>query len=213
MTRYTLYIGSRNISSWSLRPWLAMKMAGIDFAEIEIPLRQPGTSSKIRQHSPSGKVPLLKIQHDGHTELIWDSLAICETIAERFPHAGLWPEEAVARAQARSIAAEMHSGFADLRAALPMEILTRKKHGPLSDSVRDQIARILEIWASALTQFGGSDGFLFGRFSIADAFYAPVATRFQSHGVEIPAPQQAYADRILSLPPMREWASKAQPLS
>src|SRR5689334_11188793 len=107
MTRYTLYIGSRNISSWSLRPWLAMKMVGIDFTEIEIPLRQPGTGSEIRQHSPSGKVPLLKIQQDGHTELVWDSLAICETMAERFPNAGLWPDGTAARAQARSSAAEM----------------------------------------------------------------------------------------------------------
>jgi glutathione S-transferase len=211
MARYTLYIGTRNISSWSLRPWLAMKMAGVDFEEIEIPLRQADTSSSIRKHSPSGKVPLLKIQQGGDTELVWDSLAICETIAERFPAAGLWPNDAAQRAEARSISAEMHSGFADLRAALPMEILTRKKHGPLSDAVRDQIARILEIWRLALTRSSGNDGFLFGRFSIADAFYAPVVTRFQSHGVEIPALQQAYADRILSLGPIREWASKAQP--
>jgi glutathione S-transferase len=210
MTRYTLYIGSKNISSWSLRPWLAMKMAGIDFAEVEIPLRQPSTSSAIREHSPSGKVPLLKMQHDGRTELVWDSLAICETIAERFPEARLWPDDAAARGEARSISAEMHSGFPDLRANLPMEIHTRKKHGPLSEVVQNQIARILEIWRSALTRHGAKDGFLFGRFSIADAFYAPVVTRFQTHGVEIPALQQAYCDRILSLPAMREWADGAR---
>lgn len=210
MTRYTLYIGSRNISSWSLRPWLAMKMAGIDFSEIVIPLRQAGTSSAIREHSPSGKVPLLKIQHEGSTEMVWDSLAICETVAERFPDAGLWPDDAAARAEARSVSAEMHSGFAELRAALPMEIVTRKKHDPLSDVVQKQIARILEIWRSALTRFGGRDDFLFGRFSIADAFYAPVVTRFQSHGVEIPALQQAYSQRILSLPAMQQWVAAAR---
>jgi glutathione S-transferase len=104
----------------------------------------------------------------------------------------------------------MHSGFAELRAALPMEILTRKKHDPLGDAVQNQIARILEIWRSALTRFGGQDGFLFRRFSIADAFYAPVVTRFQSHGVEIPTLQQAYAERILSLPAMQQWAAAAR---
>jgi len=210
MTRYTLYIGSKNFSSWSLRPWLAMKMAAVDFTEIVIPLRQPRTSSAIRKHSPSGKVPLLKIEYDRGTELVWDSLAICETMAEHFPNAGLWPGDASARAEARSISAEMHSGFAELRAALPMEILTRKKHGPLNEAVQDQIRRILEIWRSALMRFGGNKAFLFDRFSIADAFYAPVVTRFQSHGVEMPEPQQGYADRIMSLPAMQEWTNGAR---
>ena len=119
------------------------------------------------------------------------------------------PPERAARSQARSVAAEMHSGFAELRAALPMDIVARRNAGQLEDAVKEQIGRILAIWHSALTQFGGHDGFLFGPFSIADAFYAPVVTRFVTHGIEIPALQQGYANRILELPAMRQWASEA----
>ncbi len=160
--RYTLCIGTRNFSSWSLRPWLAMKMAQIEFSEVVIPLRQPGTKAVIRRRSPSGKVPLLVIEDANGSELIWDSLAICETLAERFPAAQLWPAGAAARSQARSVAAEMHSGFAELRAALPMDIVARRNAGQFEDTVKEQIGRILAIWHSALTQFGGHDGFLFG---------------------------------------------------
>jgi glutathione S-transferase len=207
--RYALYIGTKNISSWSLRPWLAMKMAEIEFTEIVVPLRQPETKAAVRQHSPSGKVPLLVIEHQNDKELIWDSLAICETLAERFPAAQLWPADARARARARSIVAEMHSGFPELRTALPMDIIARRHAGPLDEAVQEQISRILDIWHSALSQFGGNDGFLFGRFSIADAFYAPVVTRFLTHGIELPALQQSYAGRILGLPAMKQWASDA----
>jgi glutathione S-transferase len=209
-TRYTLYIGSKNFSSWSLRAWLAMKMAGIEFDEVLIPLRQPETKPEIRRHSPSGKVPLLVVQNGDEKEFVWDSFAICETLAERCPSAGLWPDDARARAQARSISAEMHSGFPEVRAALPMDITARIKTGPLSGPVQEQVARILAIWESALTGYGGRDGFLFGRFSIADAFYAPVATRFITHGIELPPLQQAYVERILSLPVMQEWAAAAR---
>jgi glutathione S-transferase len=208
--RYTLYIGTKNFSSWSLRPWLAMKMAQTEFSEIVIPLRQPGTREAIRQHSPSGKVPLLVMEHQSGRELVWDSLAICETLAERFPAAQLWPAGAAARAQARSAVAEMHSGFADLRAALPMDITARNKTPHLDEVVREQIGRVLAIWQSALSQFGGPDGFLFGQFSIADAFYAPVVTRFLTHGIDIPALQQSYARRMLDLPAMQQWASEAR---
>jgi len=208
-TRYTLYIGTRNFSSWSLRAWLAMKMARIEFAEVLIPLRQPETKPEIRRHSPSGKVPLLVIENGTEKEAVWDSLAICETLAERWPAAGLWPDDAAARAQARSISAEMHSGFPELRAALPMDITARIKTGPLSDQVQEQVARILAIWESALTRYG-RDGFLFGRFSIADAFYAPVATRFITHDIELPPLQQAYVEQIFSLPPMKEWIAAAR---
>jgi glutathione S-transferase len=208
--RYTLYIGSKNFSSWSLRPWLAMKMAAIEFAEVVIALRQPETRAEIRRHSPSGKVPLLVIENANQKQFVWDSFAICETLAERFPSAGLWPADSAARAQARSISAEMHSGFPELRTALPMDITARLKTGPLSDPVGEQVARILGIWEAALTRFGGEGGFLFDRFSIADAFYAPVATRFISHGIELPPLQQGYVDRIVSLAPMREWAAAAR---
>lgn len=208
--RYTLYIGTKNFSSWSLRAWLAMKMAGIEFTEVIIPLRQPETRAEIRRHSPSGKVPLLVIENSHGRELVWDSFAICETLVEQFPSAGLWPDDAAARAQARSISAKMHSGFPELRAALPMDITARLKTGPLSDQVHEQIARVLGIWESALSRFGGKEGFLFGRFSIADAFYAPVATRFVTHGIELPPLQRGYVERIVSLPHMQEWAAGAK---
>lgn len=209
-TRYTLFIGTRNFSSWSLRPWLAMKMAQLDFTEIVIALRQPDTRGKILEHSPSGKVPLLVIESQTTRELIWDSLAICETLAERLPSAQLWPQNAAARAFARSITAEMHSGFPELRAALPMDIVARNALVPLSEAVQQQVNRIHDIWHQALKQYGGSDGFLFGRFSIADAFYAPVVTRFVTHAIALPLMLQAYSQRILSLPAMQQWAAAAQ---
>jgi glutathione S-transferase len=208
-TKYTLYIGTKNISSWSLRPWLAMKMAGIEFTEVVIGLRQPDTKTTIRQQSPSGKVPLLVIENTHGRELVWDSLAICETVAERFPETRLWPEDAVARARARCVVAEMHSGFPELRAALPMDIVGRHRHTTLGGAVQEQISRVLEIWQSAFAEFGEEGGYLFGRFSIADAFYAPVVTRFQTHGIDIPPLQRAYADRILALPAMLQWIVEA----
>ncbi len=209
--RYTLYIGSKNISSWSLRPWLAMRMAKLPFEEVLIRLRTPETKARIQQHSPPGKVPALKIEENGKSETIWDSLAISETIAERHAEAQLWPEDAMARAQARSVAAEMHSGFPDLRTVLSMEIAARHPTPALDDSVQRDIARIIAIWTSALGEFGKQGGgFLFGHFSIADAFYAPVVTRFETYGIHLPAIAQAYAQRILALAPMREWESAAK---
>lgn len=208
--KYTLYIGTRNQSSWSLRPWLAMKMAELDFTEVVIPLRQPDTKGKILEHSPSGKVPLLVIAGEKAKELIWDSLAICETLAERLPSAQLWPQDGAARAFARSITAEMHSGFPELRAALPMDIVARNAAVPLSDAVQQQVNRIHDIWHRALKQYGSRDGFLFGRFSIADAFYAPVVTRFVTHAISLPPLLQDYSQRIVSLPAMQQWAAAAQ---
>jgi len=209
-TKYTLFLGTRNYSSWSLRPWLAMKMAQLDFTEAVIPLRQPDTKAKIREHSPSGKVPLLVIDHQSTKELIWDSLAICETLAERVPSAQLWPQDATARAFARSITAEMHSGFPELRAALPMDISARNAPVPLSEAVQQQVNRIHDIWHQALNQYGGRDGFLFGRFSIADAFYAPVVTRFVTHAISLPPLLLNYSRRMTSLPAMQQWAAAAQ---
>lgn len=209
-TRYTLFIGTKNFSSWSLRAWLAARMAGMPFSEVVIPLRQPETKSAILRHSPSGKIPLLVIKSTNGQQLVWDSLAICESVAERFPAAQLWPDDPAARGEARSISAEMHSGFPELRTALPMDIVARNKPGVLTETVQAQVARILGLWELALTQFGGGGGFLFGRFSIADAFYAPVVTRFVTHGIELPPRQQAYAERVLALPPMREWAAAAR---
>jgi glutathione S-transferase len=187
-----------------------MKMAELDFTEIVIPLRQPDTKEKILEHSPSGKVPLLVIAGEKVKELIWDSLAICETLAERLPSAQLWPHDGAARAFARSITAEMHSGFPELRAALPMDIIARNAPVPLSDAVQQQVNRIHDIWLQALKQYGSRDGFLFGRFSIADAFYAPVVTRFVTHAISLPPLLQDYSQRIVSLPAMQQWAAAAQ---
>jgi glutathione S-transferase len=208
--RYTLYIGTKRISSWSLRPWLAMKMAKLPFEEVLVTLRQADTKDKIKQHAPGGKVPFLKIQDGERVETVWDSLAICETIAERHPDARLWPSGAEARAQARSIVAEMHSGFSDLRRVLGMDIGHRYPTPPLDDAVQAQVARIIEIWQSALAGHGGEGGFLFGRFSIADAFYAPVVTRFETYGIHLPPVAQAYSQRVLALAPMHEWEAAAK---
>lgn len=209
--RYTLYIGSKNASAWSLRPWLAMKMAKVPFEEVLIKLRTPETKANILAHSPSGKVPALKIEGNGSSQIVWDSLAICETIAERHPAAGLWPEDVNARARARSIAAEMHSGFADMRKALSVDITARHPTPALDVSVQRDVARIIAIWTNALSEHGkDGGGFLCGQFSIADAFYAPVVTRFETYGIKLPAVAQAYSQRVLSLAPMREWEAAAK---
>src|SRR3954468_24651093 len=183
VARYTLYIGTKRFSSWSLRPWLAMKMVKIAFDETSIALRQPDTKENIKRHSPSGKVPVLRIEDKGKVEMVWDSLAICEKLAERHPEANLWPSDAAARAEARSVVAEMHSGFPDIRNVLGMDIGVRHPTPELTDAVQTQIARILTIWEAALGHYGKHGGFLFGAFTIADAFYAPVVTRFETYGI------------------------------
>jgi glutathione S-transferase len=137
-------------------------------------------------------------------------LAICETLAERHPEARLWPEDPTARAEARSIVAEMHSGFPDLRRVLPMDIAARNPTPPLDDAVQSQIARIVELWQSGLARYGKNSGFLFGHFTIADAFYAPVVTRFETYGVHLPPVAQAYTQRILAMSAMREWEEGAR---
>lgn len=208
--RYTLYIGSKNISSWSLRPWLAMRTAKLAFGEVLIPLRKPESKAQIKAHSPSAKVPALGIEEGGVIRTVWDSLAICETLAERHPEARLWPEDSTARAEARSIVAEMHSGFPDLRRVLPMDLAARYPTPPLDDAVQAQIARIVDLWQSVLHRYGKSSGSLFGHFTIADAFYAPVATRFETYGVHLPPVAQAYTQRILAIPAMREWEESAR---
>jgi glutathione S-transferase len=208
--RYTLFVGSKNTSSWSLRPWLAMKMAKLAFEEVLIPLRRPQTKEEIKPHSPSGKLPVLRIEEERRIQTVWDSLAICEMLAERHPDAHMWPRDATARAEARSIAAEMHSGFADVRKILSMDIAARHPTPALDDAAQAQIARVVTIWESALSRYGKGGGFLFGGFTIADAFYAPVVTRFETYGIHLPAVAQAYTQRILALPPMRDWEAAAK---
>jgi glutathione S-transferase len=208
MMAYTLVVGTRNWSSWSLRPWLAMKATGAPFEEITVRLRQPQSKDEILRYSPAGKVPVLKILEGGREHLVWDSLAICETLAERHPDAKLWPDDPFARAEARAFAAEMHSGFPDLRDQLSMDIARRVPTPDLRDETKTQIARIIEAWSDALSRHPG--GFLFGRFSIADCMYAPVCSRFVTYAIETPKPVSDYIGRIMALPAMQEWAKAAR---
>ncbi len=208
--QYTLIVGTKNWSSWSLRPYLAMRASGAAFDEVVIGLNQPQTKAEILAHSPAGRVPVLKITEAGETTTVFDSLAICETLAERFPQAGLWPQDWRARALARSYAAEMHSGFAALRSTLPMEIARTLPQPALSDAVKADIARIVEAWTDALTHHGKDGGFLFGRFSIADCMYGPVVTRFRTYGIALPEVVDAYCTRMMALPAMQDWLAAAQ---
>jgi glutathione S-transferase len=208
MARYTLIVGTRNWSSWSLRPYVALKATGQAFEMLDIRLRQTGTREKILTHSPAGKVPVLNIQENGRSLTVWDSLAICETLAERHPGAGLWPADAAVRATARSYACEMHSGFPDLRDQLSMDFARLQPLPELREETKAQIARIIAAWQEALAASKGE--FLFGRLSVADCMYAPVVSRFQTYGVEVPAPVRAYMDRVLALPAMQEWKVAAQ---
>jgi glutathione S-transferase len=205
MSELTLVVGSKNYSSWSLRPYLALAHTGQPFNEVVIALDEPDTAAKIAQHSPSGKVPLLR-----HGALaIWDSLAICEYLAETFPQAKLWPEDKQARAIARSVVAEMHSSFSNLRQNMTMDIRSRKPGKGRAPGVAEDIARIQAIWNDCRSRFGQGGPFLFGHFSIADAFYAPVVTRFVTYDVELDAVGQAYRDAVLALPSLKTWTEAA----
>jgi glutathione S-transferase len=191
-----LVIGNKNYSSWSLRPWLAMKVLGLAFDEKRIPLDTPGTKQEILRYSPAGKVPCLV---DGSLA-IWDSLAILEYLAERHPQ--LWPADVARRAQARSISAEMHSGFANLRKHMGMNV---RKHYPgrgRTPEVLEEIRRIDALWSQA------KGPFLFGAFGAADAMYAPVVLRFRTY--EVPVSNREYAEAMLALPAMREWIEAAE---
>lgn len=205
---YTLIVGTKDWSSWSLRPYLALRHIGVPFDEIVVPLRADTTTPGILKYSPTGRVPALKIGD----VTIWDSLAICETLADRHPDAKLWPEDAMARAMARAYAAEMHSGFADVRDQLSMDFARRLPLPALRDATKAQIARVIEAWSDALGQHGRADGFLFGAFSIADCMYGPVVSRFTTYGVEVPPRIAAYMEMMMALPAMRDWykASEAE---
>jgi len=209
--KYTLIVGTKDWSSWSLRPYVALRATGAPFEEILVKLRQqPLTGDEIKRHSKAGKVPVLKIEENGRSVTVWDSLAICETLAERHPQARLWPHDPLVRAEARSYAAEMHSGFPDLRDQLSMDFARRKPLPELRDATKDQIARIVEAWTSALERFGGDGGFLFGGLTVADCMYAPVVSRFATYNVPVPATVKTYMDRIMALAAMRDWGAAAQ---
>jgi len=193
-----LVIGNKNYSSWSLRPWLAMKVLGMPFRELRIPLYDPGSKQELLKHSPAGKVPCLV---DGATR-VWDSLAILETLAERDPR--VWPAEATLRARARSVSAEMHAGFPNLRQHMSMNIRKRHPGKGRTPEVLAEIARVKEIWSECRGLF------LFGAFCAADAMYAPVVLRFRTYEVELQGACRAYADAVLALPAMQEWIGDAE---
>ena len=204
-----LVVGTKAWSTWSMRPWLVARRAGLAFTETIIQLREEAGASEaaIRVHSPSGLVPVLK---DGDLT-IWDSLAICEYLAERQP--GLWPADPAARAQARAAAAEMHSGFASLRGECPMDLAAPPQVAELSEATHNDLRRLVALWSELLTRYGGP--FLVGPWSIADAFFTPVATRLRTYGVRLTdfgdtGACGAYAERLLEQPEFREWEAEVQ---
>lgn len=208
MSERILVIGNKNSSSWSLRPWLAMRVNDIPFREEHVELRQPDTRTACLRHSPSGLVPVLK--QDGH--VIWDSLAILETLAGQFPEKRLWPEDMALRAHARAISAEMHAGFQPLRQHLPMDCLGRYPgQGCDADGVAANIDRICDIWRDCRQQAPSGGPFLFGHFTIADAMFAPVVSRFKTYAVPVDTVCRGYMEAILALPAMAEWFAGCTP--
>jgi glutathione S-transferase len=208
---FQLIIGNKNTSSWSLRPWLAFKQAGIPFKEVRINLRAPDMKVQILAHSPAGKVPVLWVGD----LMIWDSLAILEFLADRYPEKALWPEHPAARAVARAASAEMHSGFQPLREHCPMKFLSQEPRSELPEAVDDNIRRVVGLWKDCRSRFGADGPFLFSRFSIADAMYAPVASRLRTYVTDLGAfgddgTAVAYIDALFALPAMEEWAQGAR---
>ena len=203
---YTLIIGNKNYSSWSMRPWLALRTTGIPFQERKLGLFTDSFQKEVSSVSPAGLVPVLL---DGKFS-VWDSLAICEYVAERHPAAQLWPADQRARARARSLAAQMHGGFGPMRAALPMNIEARLAGITIPDSALQDISRIQAIWHDTRAEFGEGGPFLFGRFTIADAFYAPVVSRFITYGIAAAGAAADYMDAIAGLPAFEQWSVQAR---
>lgn len=199
-----LVIGNKNLSSWSLRPWLALTKSGLPFEEISVRLDEPGSRENLLRYSPAGKVPVLI--EDG--VVIWDSLAIIEYVAESV--LSLWPPERKQRALARSLAAEMHSGFAALRTAMPMNCCGRGVKVEIGADVRRDIERIQAIWSDCRARFEPSGPWLFGKFTAVDAMFAPVVTRFQTYDVAVTAPVQDYMQTVLNDPDMLRWYEAAR---
>jgi glutathione S-transferase len=206
MSRYTLVIGNKNYSSWSLRAWLLMKHSGIPFEEVRIPLYVAGSKESLRKYAPSGKVPVLL---DGSLA-VWDSLAIAEYVAERHPNRRLWPQDSAERAVARSISAEMHSGFAALRSNMSMNCRGSFPGVGRTVEVAADIERIQRMWTDCRERFGATGPFLFGAFTVADAMYAPVVLRFRTYAVQLAPVVRQYADTVLGLPALQDWVEAAK---
>jgi glutathione S-transferase len=206
MTPPTIAIANRNYSSWSLRAWLALEHTGAPYREIVIPLETAETRAAIGARSPSGRVPVLE-----HGDVrVWDSLAICEYLAEAFPEAHLWPQERAARACARAVSAEMHAGFPALRANMPMNVKAHLPgYGRTPGSLRD-VDRVRTLWSESRARFGEGGPYLFGSFSVADAMYAPVVFRFRTYEVSLDPVQRAYQEAMLAHPGMQKWARAAE---
>jgi glutathione S-transferase len=204
--RPTLIIGNKNYSSWSLRAWLLLAEAGIDFEEIRLSLDEADFASNIAKYSGAKRVPVLLL--DGHA--VWDSLAIAETVAERWPEKSLWPKQDEARAFARSICAEMHSGFPVLRDTMPMNCRAMGRKIELPDALTVEIDRIFEIWHECYERFRSDEGWLFGDFGIADAMFAPVMLRFRTYGINLPQSVNAYHDRLLKSEALQSWLLAAE---
>ncbi|MGI9272965.1 MAG: glutathione S-transferase family protein [Woeseiaceae bacterium] len=203
-----LIIGNKNYSSWSLRTWLLMREAGIEFEEHRIPLDVESTVAEIARFNAGGTVPVLQLGDI----TVWDTQAIAETVAERWPDARLWPADADARAHARSICAEMHAGFPVLRKCMPMNCRAMGRKVPLPDELTDEIDRIIAIWSACHKRYGGDNdrGWLFGDFSVADAMFAPVVLRFRTYGVNLPESAGFYPHRLLESEAMQEWLAAAE---
>ena len=194
-----LIIGNKNYSSWSLRAWLLLAESGIEFEERRIPMDTASFKDEINAISPAGRVPVLLLDD----RPVWDTLAIAETVAERWPEKGLWPDEPMARAHARSISAEMHAGFSTLREAMPMNCRAMGRKVALPEALTADIDRVLEIWSDCHRRYGGQ--WLFGRFSVADAMYAPVVLRFRTYGINLPDSANAYPTRLLESEALQNW--------
>lgn len=213
MSEFAFLIGYRHVSSWSLRGWLMMRKTGAPFEEVLIRYRLPEHKARLTAMSPTSKVPLLIHERGEETVKVWDSIAIGEYLAELFPEKKLWPQDPVARALARSISAEMHSGFRALRDRLDMNLLGRVQGVRVDDEpVASDLARIQDIWTECRETYGEQEGapFLFGHYTIADAMYAPVATRFRTYGVKLEPVAQAYCEALLADPDMKAWEDAAR---
>lgn len=200
-----LVIGNKNYSSWSLRAALVLELTEEPYEELRIPLYQPDSRARLLAESPAGKVPVLQTEEGP----VWDSLAIAEYLAERFAESHLWPRGQYARAVARAVCAEMHSGFVALRSHLPMDLKCNQPLARIPDEAAADIARVCALWADCRARFGQDGPFLFGHASIADAFYAPVAARFRSYAVELPAEAAAYVETIYRWPAFQRWYQAA----